>query len=168
MTFIFIEVWLIYNMMSVSGVQNNESIFLQIILHFGLPWWLRGKESTCNAGKSWVGKIPWRRAWQPTPVLLPGESHGLRSLEGLWSIRSQRIGHDWSDWAHMPTYSILNYYYHGFSWPMTTGCCTDIWEIFLIYSLLLLIRNNNNMVFQAIACLKSPLWSHIWLLYTAA
>ena len=30
----------------------------------------------------WVGKIPWRRAWQPTPVFLPGESHGHRSLEG--------------------------------------------------------------------------------------
>ena len=29
---------------------------------------------------SWVGKIPWRRAWQPTPVLLPGESYGQRSL----------------------------------------------------------------------------------------
>ena len=26
----------------------------------------------------WVGKIPWRRAWQPTPVFLPGESHGQR------------------------------------------------------------------------------------------
>ena len=30
----------------------------------------------------WVGKIPWRRAWQPTPVCLSGESHGQRSLEG--------------------------------------------------------------------------------------
>ena len=30
----------------------------------------------------WDGKIPWRRAWQPTPVLLPGESHGQRSLAG--------------------------------------------------------------------------------------
>ena len=28
----------------------------------------------------WVRKIPWRRAWQPTPVFLPGESHGQRSL----------------------------------------------------------------------------------------
>ena len=28
----------------------------------------------------WVGKIPWRKAWQPTPVLLPGESHGQRGL----------------------------------------------------------------------------------------
>ena len=31
---------------------------------------------------SWVGKIPRRRAWQPTPVSLPGESHGQRSLVG--------------------------------------------------------------------------------------
>ena len=28
----------------------------------------------------WVGKIPWRRVWQPTPEFLPGESHGQRSL----------------------------------------------------------------------------------------
>ena len=35
---------------------------------------------------SWVGKIPWRKAWQPTPVFLPGEFHGQRSLVGysLW------------------------------------------------------------------------------------
>ena len=30
----------------------------------------------------WVRKIPWRRAWQPTPVFLPGESHGQRGLVG--------------------------------------------------------------------------------------
>ena len=30
----------------------------------------------------WVRKIPWRRQWHPTPVLLPGESHGQRSLVG--------------------------------------------------------------------------------------
>ena len=39
-----------------------------------------------NAGdvrdNPWVGKIPWRRAWQPTPVFMPGESHGQRSLVG--------------------------------------------------------------------------------------
>ena len=29
----------------------------------------------------WVGKIPWRRAWQPTPVFFPGESHGQKILE---------------------------------------------------------------------------------------
>ena len=30
----------------------------------------------------WVGKILWRRKWQPTPVFLPGKSHGQRSLVG--------------------------------------------------------------------------------------
>ena len=30
----------------------------------------------------WVKKMPWRRAWQPTPIFLPGESHGWRSLAG--------------------------------------------------------------------------------------
>ena len=30
----------------------------------------------------WVGKIPWRREWLPTPVFLPQEFHGLRSLAG--------------------------------------------------------------------------------------
>ena len=35
-----------------------------------------------NGFDPWVGKIPWRRAWQPTLVFLPGESHGQRSLAG--------------------------------------------------------------------------------------
>jgi len=45
------------------------------------------KNLAANAGDMrcefdpWVRKIPWRRAWQPTPVL-PGESHGQRSLAG--------------------------------------------------------------------------------------
>ena len=38
----------------------------------------------------WVGKIPWRRKWQSTPVFLPGESHGQRSLMGYspWGCKS--------------------------------------------------------------------------------
>ena len=46
------------------------------------------KNLPANAGDKrhgfdhWVGKIPWRRAWQPTPIFLPGESHGQRSLVG--------------------------------------------------------------------------------------
>jgi len=41
----------------------------------------------------WVGKIPWRREWQPTPVFLPGEFHGQRSLAG-YSLWGHRVGHD--------------------------------------------------------------------------
>ena len=45
---------------------------------------------------TWVGKIPWRRKWQQTPVFLPGESHGQRSLTGYspWgNIESDVTGH---------------------------------------------------------------------------
>ena len=48
-----------------------------------------GKEPTCQCRRPkrhwfdpWVGKIPWRTAWKPTPVFLLGESHGQRSLVG--------------------------------------------------------------------------------------
>ena len=51
--------------------------------------WLSGKQSDCRCRSHrrhgfhpWAGKIPWRRKWQPTPVFLPGESHGQRSLVG--------------------------------------------------------------------------------------
>ena len=59
-----------------------------------------GKESACNTGDClqyrrprfdpWVRKIPWRRKWPPTPVFLPGEFHGQRSLAGYspWGHKS--------------------------------------------------------------------------------
>jgi len=53
------------------------------------PGGTSGKEPACQCRghkrhrfNPWVGKIPWRRAWQATPVFLPGESHGQRSLAG--------------------------------------------------------------------------------------
>ena len=48
----------------------------------GFPSGASGKNPAANAGDTWVRKIPWRRAWQPIPVFLPGESHGQRSLVG--------------------------------------------------------------------------------------
>ena len=53
----------------------------------GFPGGTSGKEPACECKRHkrqkfipQVGKISWRRAWQPTPVFLPGESHGQRSL----------------------------------------------------------------------------------------
>ena len=43
----------------------------------------------------WVGKIPWRRTWQPTPVFLPGESPWTEEPGRLQSMGPQRVGHDW-------------------------------------------------------------------------
>ena len=39
----------------------------------------------------------WRRKWQPTPVLLPGKSHGRRSLVAYSPWGCKRAGHDWAD-----------------------------------------------------------------------
>ena len=43
----------------------------------------------------WVGKIPWRRARQPTPVFLPGESPWTEEPGRLQSMGLQRVAHDW-------------------------------------------------------------------------
>ena len=63
----------------------------------GFPGGISGKEPTCQCRSikrcrfdPWVRKNPWRRAWQSTPVFLPGESHGQRS-HGL-----HRLWHDWN------------------------------------------------------------------------
>ena len=72
-----------------------EQWFLGVILpsraHLVMPTGVcgsDGKVSVYNVGDlgSIPGKIPWRRKWQPTPVFLPGKSHGQRSLLGysLW------------------------------------------------------------------------------------
>ena len=42
----------------------------------------------------WVEKIPWMRAWQPTPVFLPAESPWTEETGGLQPMGSQRVGHD--------------------------------------------------------------------------
>ena len=68
------------------------------IFGFWVSWWLNGEEPACHGRRPvfnpWVGKIPWRRKWQPTPVFLPGKSHEQRSLVG-YSPWSHRVRHDW-------------------------------------------------------------------------
>ena len=56
---------------------------------WGFPCGSSGKEPVCQCRRlkkrgfePWVRKIPWRRAWKSTPVFLPGECHGQRSLAG--------------------------------------------------------------------------------------
>ena len=86
-----------------DGVGKIQSHF-----YIQLPSSSDGKESACKAEARfdpWVGEILWRREWQPTPVFLPGESHGRRSLVGYssWGRRE-------SDTTERPsTHSTLNY-----------------------------------------------------------
>ena len=71
-------------------------------------WVVRALDSKTNgvSPRMWSGvrKIPWRRAWQPTPVFLPGES--LEQPGGLQSMGSQRAGHDWSNLAHTHAHEV--------------------------------------------------------------
>ena len=73
---------------------------LYLLRHYkGFPVGSDGKESTCNAGdlvNPWVGKIPWRRTWQPTPVFFPEESPWTEEHGGLQSTGLQRDGLDWA------------------------------------------------------------------------
>ena len=83
---------------------QNKNVFFTFSVCFlciicvkrGLPGGANGKESACQCRRckrhrfdSWVGKIPQRRKWQPTPIFLPENSHGQRSLAGFspWSLR---------------------------------------------------------------------------------
>ena len=66
--------------------------------HMGFSGGASGKKPACQCKKCkrcgfnpWVWKIPWRRAWQPTPIFLPGECHGQMSLVGYhpWNCKCQ-------------------------------------------------------------------------------
>ena len=74
--------------LSCSPPKQNRDKNLGLI-NLGFPDGASGKEHTCQCRRHKrsgfdpsVGKIPWRRAWLPTPVFLPGKSHGQRSLVG--------------------------------------------------------------------------------------
>ena len=92
---------------AVSSIGKRGDRQAWVWLFLGFPGVASGKEPAyqCRRCKRhgfnpWVRKIPWRRAWQPTPVFLPGESQGQRSLPGgLQSIVLQRVRHNWSDSA---------------------------------------------------------------------
>ena len=75
-------------------VLGTVSYKLALVRHLpGLPGWLSCERIHLQSRRPgfdpWLRKIPWRRKWQPTPVLLPGKSHGQRSLVGysLWGLK---------------------------------------------------------------------------------
>ena len=72
---------------------KEHSIWITV---FYTPWWLSGKESACNAGDPGLvlgrRRSPWRRAWQPSPVFLPGKipwTEEAGGLQSMWSPKSQ-------------------------------------------------------------------------------
>ena len=96
-----------HHTMSIRVGKRGGYMYLELYWHslstLGLPRQHSGKESTCQCRRHkkhsfdpWLRKILWRRKRQTTPVFLPGESHGQRSLVGLQFMGLQRVGHDWA------------------------------------------------------------------------
>ena len=80
----------------------------------GLPRRLSGKESVCQCRRC-SGKIPWKRKWQPTPVFLPGKSHGQRSLMGYnpWGRRESDTTNWPSTHACLVQTTLTKFQLHG-------------------------------------------------------
>ena len=93
-----------------SEIKPMSSALAVSFFTTGLPWWLRQWSVCLQWGRTgfnpWVGKIPWRRKWQPTPVFLPGNSQEWRNLVGYKSMESQRVRHNWAT-SHSFFVSIL-------------------------------------------------------------
>ena len=86
-------------MLLIISLPHLKKIFIFIYLAVpGLPWWLRWLRICLQCRRPgfnpWVGKIPWKRAWEPIPVFLPGESNGQRSLVGC-SPWGHKVRHTW-------------------------------------------------------------------------
>ena len=92
--------------------KNSSSLLHQLvatILCYAFPSWPSGKESAYQCRRHrfdpWVGKIPWRRKGQPTPVFLPGKFHRQRSLGDYSSCNSKES--DTTEQAHAQYSAVL-------------------------------------------------------------
>ena len=93
--------WLLSLEVLLSGLMHQFiNMCLEVPLVCRLLWWQSGKESACQCRRPgfnpWVGKIPWRRKWQPTPVSLLRKSHEQRSWVGYSPWGHKRVRHDWA------------------------------------------------------------------------
>ena len=130
----------------------EPDIYHAVCSFLGFPGGASGKEPACPCRRPrrrgfnpWVGKIPWRRAWTPTPVFLPGESHGQRSLVGCspWGHRESEMTERLS--MHTHTCSFLGrFLLYGFAF-LSDSCCLDL-RVFKLYT--------NNIIF-CFACSSS-------------
>ena len=107
---------------------RNQCVCASHVILSGCPGGSDGKESACSAGgpkfDPWAWKVPWRRKWQSTPVFLPGEFHGQRSLVG-YSPRGRKESDTTERLTLSPfRQSILELKgASGFNVPLKSGCC---------------------------------------------
>ena len=143
-----------------------------IVLHLNLwsfmncfPGGSEVKASACNAGDlgsiPGLGKFPWRRKWQPTPVFLPGESHGRRNLVGYSPRGRKRVGHDWA--TSLSLYELILCKVCGLSFVLFFAYGYSIVSLICFKK-----TYPSSIEYLLLLCQKSvdcTLWTYLWLLY---
>ena len=115
-------------------------------------WALDSKASAYNAGDPgsdpWVGKIPWRRKWQSTPGLLPGKSHGQRSLVGYspWGLKE-------SDTTEPLYFHCLFFRMQGWSANVSFLLSIAVFHFALSYLLTGVVLNLTHILLHTRSCL---------------
>ena len=113
LVFFFLAYFILYLTLKGHSKRMNILIYLQS----GFPGGASRKEPAYQCRKHkrhgfdpWVGKIPWRRTWQPTPIFLPREFHGQRSLAGYCPQGCKMSDMAKANWHSTHTYiCILNH-----------------------------------------------------------
>ena len=101
-----------FSHLGIHHVKSRISFYGLNIGPKGFPGSTSGKGPACQSRtlkkhgfNPWIGKIPWRRAWQPTPVLLPEESHGQMG----WWATVYRVIKNWTQLKRFSTRSCLEF-----------------------------------------------------------
>jgi len=84
-----------------------------------------------------VGKIPWRRKWQPIPVFLPGKSHGQRSLVGYsaWGRKESDTTEQLNHHHQVGKKLICELNFHfSILWPLNKACTASISALVSIFA----------------------------------
>ena len=108
-----------------SPVRYYYTLTRLTVLNAGFPWWLRWQRICCpKCGRPefdhWVGKMPWRRAWQPTPVFLP------------------EVGHDWATKLNFFLAHAECYWNYGILWILRPVSWWEV-EAIIPYNLAILL-----------------------------
>ena len=93
---------------------SRQKYWSEVLLPSPFPGGISGQKLACQSRRCksrgfdpWVGKILWKRKWQPTAVFLPGESHGWRSLVGY----SPWVGVTKS-WTRLSDFTFTFFHFH--------------------------------------------------------
>ena len=150
--------------MNIPYFPSPYSLRVATINNLGFPGGASGKEPTCQCRRHkrlrsdpWVGKIPWRGKRQPTPVFLPGESHGQRSLTGYSPWRWES---DTTEVTEPSTYPFRDLYaceIHTCMYAYMRNKCLHLCIVYVCIYVLFTKMRASCIIFSAACCMHSAM-----------